>query len=172
MDYRHCSLQGCVLLRALEGVQAMLYVDSAGLGTIGVGHRLTQSELTSGKIAIVNVITAQPEIIRYREGLKHGQIEALFVADLEPVEACINTHVSVPLNQHQYDSLCCLVFNIGCGAFMGSTLLKVLNQGRYADVPIHMARWVYSRGYVISGLAKRRQREIALWNAASTRTIT
>ena len=46
------SLDGRTLLASWEGLRTTMYLDSAGLPTIGVGHLLTRSEMTSGKITI------------------------------------------------------------------------------------------------------------------------
>ena len=46
------SQHGLSLLEQWEGFKLQVYKDSAGLPTIGVGHLLLKSELTSGKINI------------------------------------------------------------------------------------------------------------------------
>jgi hypothetical protein len=42
--------------------------------------------------------------------------------------------VTVPLNQQQFDALVSFTFNVGTGAFSGSTLLTRLNAGEYDAV--------------------------------------
>src|ERR1043166_5165137 len=44
----HLSDTGRALLRDLEGCRTHAYADTAGLLTIGIGHRLTQVENRSG----------------------------------------------------------------------------------------------------------------------------
>jgi len=153
------SENGLVLLKQWEGYATHAYRDSANLLTIGVGHLLTRSELTSGKI----LIGGSP--VRYRDGLTDDQIVALLAQDVIPVEQTVSTNVKVSLNQNQFDALVSFTFNVGRGAFLGSTLLKVLNQGFYTDVPTQLARWNRSGGQVVLGLTNRRNKEIALWKA-------
>lgn len=61
------SDKGKQLLADWEGLELKLYKDVAGLPTIGVGHLLTRSELTSGKIIINSVA------VRYADGITKQQ---------------------------------------------------------------------------------------------------
>jgi|SRR5882724_7045125 len=152
------SENGLRLLKEWEGSRSAMYRDSAGLPTIGVGHLLTRSELTSGKI----LIKGQPT--KYSLGLSDRAILDLLAQDVHPVELCVKIFMGVSLNQNQFDALVSFVFNVGKGAFQGSTLLKLLNQGNYAAVPEQLRRWTRAGGQVIHGLEVRRENEIKLWN--------
>lgn len=145
------------LLVDAEGFETKVYNDSAGYPSIGIGHKLTQSELSSGKI----LINHQP--VKYREGLTTDQVYSLARQDVSWAAECVSKAVNVPLNQNQFDALCLMVVNIGSGAFRGSTLLRELNFRRYDQVPIQMARW-HIAGGVPHVLDSRRQKEIKLWN--------
>jgi lysozyme len=68
------------------------------------------------------------------------------------------------LNQNQFDALVSFAFNVGDGAFRSSTLLRLLNQGQYDQVPAQLRRWNMDNGHVVQGLINRRNKEIALWN--------
>jgi len=153
------SENGLELLKQWEGFKSKLYKDSAGLPTIGVGHLLTKSELTSGKITINNVA------VDYANGLTDQQILDLLSQDVDPAAAAVTARVKVTLSQNQFDALVSFTFNVGIGAFSGSTLLKVLNQGQYNQVPDQLLRWNKAGGKVVPGLTNRRQNEIKLWNA-------
>ena len=152
------SQHGLSLLEQWEGFKLQVYKDSAGLPTIGVGHLLTKSELASGKI----VINGVP--VKYAGGLTQQQANDLLAQDLVPTEQAVNGGVKVALNQNQFDALTSFTFNVGIGAFRGSTLLKVLNQGQYDQVPTQLLRWTRSGGQLVQGLVNRRQNEIKLWN--------
>lgn len=152
------SQHGLELLEQWEGFKLQVYKDSAGLPTIGVGHLLTRSELTSGKININGVP------VQYANGLTQQQVNDLLAKDLKPTEQAVNNGVKVALNQNQFDALTSFTFNVGTGAFAGSTLLKVLNQGQYDQVPTQLLRWTRSGGQVVQGLVNRRNNEIKLWN--------
>ena len=144
---------------AWEGFEPRVYSDAAGKLTIGVGHLLTPSELSSGKIWI------EGAPVRYADGLSASQILELLGQDLEGAEAAVNNGVEVELSQNQFDALVSFCFNVGAAAFRASTLLKLLNRGQYDDVPAQLRRWVHCRGEVVQGLIRRRQHEIALWSA-------
>jgi len=152
------SGHGLGLLEKWEGFELNLYKDSAGLPTIGVGHLLTKSELSSGKI----VINGVP--VQYSGGLTNQQVLDLLSQDVKPAEQAVNNGVKVALNQNQFDALVSFTFNVGNAAFTASTLLKVLNQQQYAEVPTQFLRWVRAGGQVVQGLVNRRQNEISLWN--------
>jgi lysozyme len=153
------STHGLELLEQWEGFKANVYKDSAGLPTIGVGHLLTKSELSSGKI----VINGLP--VQYSNGLTDQQVLNLLSQDVKPAEKAVNNGVKVTLNQNQFDALVSFTFNVGVGAFTSSTLLKVLNQQQYTEIPTQLLRWTRAGGQVVPGLVNRRQNEINLWNA-------
>ena len=83
--------------------------------------------------------------------------------DVGSAERCVDAGVSVPLAQNQFDALCSLVFNIGCGAFKGSTLLRKLNAGDVEGARAEFSRWNKQAGKVLSGLTRRRDHEAALF---------
>jgi lysozyme len=151
------SSHGLELLEQWEGFKTTVYKDSAGLPTIGVGHLLTKSELSSGKITINGVP------VSYENGLTEQQVTDLLAQDVKPAAAAVNKNVKVPLNQNQFDVLVSFTFNVGVGAFTGSTLLKVLNQSHYDQVPTQLLRWTRAGGHQVQGLVNRRDNEIKLW---------
>ena len=68
----------------------------------------------------------------------------------------------VPLNQNQYDALVSFTYNVGVGAYCGSTLVRKLNQGDYTGACNELRRWVYAGGKRVQGLANRREAERSL----------
>ena len=150
---------GLQQLMQSEGFKTTIYYDSAGYATVGVGHLLNNSELASGKILLKN-----GDVIDLRKGdLSPQQVRAILADDVENAEKCVTKLVTVPLLQHQFNALVSFVFNVGCGAFSKSTLLKRLNSGRFDDVPAQLRRWNRAGGTVVKGLVSRREREIGLW---------
>jgi lysozyme len=102
--------------------------------------------------------------VPYASGLTDQQVLDLLSQDVQPAENAVNAGVKVALNQNQFDALVSFTFNVGVGAFSGSTLLKVLNQGDYDGVPAQLSRWNKAGGKVVQGLVNRRDNEIKLWN--------
>lgn len=79
--------------------------------------------------------------------------------DLHDAEGCINYHVQPELEQHQFDALVSLVFNIGCGAFKISTILALINAKRFDAAALQFPRWNKQNGKVLNGLTRRRMAE-------------
>lgn len=152
------SEAGIQKLIELEGSKTRVYKDSGGLPTIGVGHLLRKDEIRSGKILI------NGEYVKYGNGLSIEQVNQLLKQDIVPRENAVRAIVRVPLSQTQFDALAIFVFNIGRKAFQNSTLVKLLNNGKYEQVPAQLMRWVYAAGEKVAGLFNRRKAEIEIWN--------
>ena len=75
--------------------------------------------------------------------------------------------VVVSLTQNQFDALVSWVYNLGPTNFRKSTMLKVLNDGNYDEVPYQMKRWNKAGGKVLKGLVIRREAEAELFNNES-----
>lgn len=155
---RQISNAGVELIKKLEGCSLFVYEDQGGYPTIGIGHLLTRTENLTGKICI------KGEPVYYQRGLTELQCIDLLKQDLAVPVDTVNKAVLVPMNQNQFDALVSFVFNIGCGNFRRSTLLRVLNSGRFEKVPEQMRLWAYVKENVSKGLQRRREAEIRLWN--------
>lgn len=151
------SEKGRRLITEWEGSKREAYEDEAGYLTIGVGHKLTRSELTSGKLCIAC------RDVRWRHGLTEEQVGDLLGQDLRRYEQVADEAVTVTVSQHQFDALVSFCFNVGVSAFRRSTLVRLLNSGLYDEVPGQLSRWVYAGGRVVQGLRNRREKEINLW---------
>lgn len=136
------SKKGVSLIKFFEGFRAQAYYDAVGVPTVGYGT-------TSG--------------VRMGMTITEAQGEAYLQADLRKFEDGINKLVKVTLNQNQFDALVCFTYNLGLGNFGSSTLLKLLNQGRFDLVPDQFMRWNKAGGKVLAGLTKRRQAEADLF---------
>ncbi len=79
--------------------------------------------------------------------------------DVQHYEGAIKHCVSVPLHQWEYDAYVDLTYNIGTGAFCGSTLVKKLNAGDYAAACGEILKWDKFKGKPLPGLTVRRQQE-------------
>lgn len=96
-----------------------------------------------------------------------AEASELLLDDLDRFERTVERKVVVPLNDNQFAALVSFCFNVGEGAFGGSTLLKKLNKGDYASVPAELAKWVTSKGKRLQGLVNRRAAEAGLWAKGS-----
>lgn len=139
------SPEGLEFITKHEGEVLSVYDDVAGYPTIGVGHLIRDDD---------------PD---FSGGITHAQAIELLRKDAGHAEDSVSGRVTVDLTQTQYDALVSFVFNIGGGAFRASTLLRLLNQGQYDDVPEQLRRWNKAGGKVVQGLINRREAECRLW---------
>lgn len=131
--------------------------DVSGYLTIGYGHLLTKSETHGDRVSIGGIL------VDYWKGLPEGQARDLFDQDLDDAENTVNDATKVPLTQNQFEALVSFTFNTGIEAYRTSTLLRLLNAGRYDDVPTQLRRWIRSQGQIVQGLINRREHEIEHW---------
>lgn len=136
------SKQGIALIKRFEGFRNRAYRCPAGVWTIGYGH-------TKG-VKAGQAITTQ-------------QAEEMLQADLKNFEDWVNKLVKVELTQGQFDALVSFCFNLGPGALDSSTLLKLVNQQKFALAADQFKRWNKAGGVELSGLTKRRLAERELF---------
>jgi lysozyme len=146
------SAEGLELIKRFEGFRGREYTDVAGFPTIGYGHRIVPPESFS------------PE--SFPGGLSEPQAANLLAGDVSAAELAIGRLVKVALTQGQFDALVDFCFNLGAGRLAGSTLLRVLNGGRYDDAVEQLLRWDIAAGEVNLGLKARREAELCLWKSA------
>ena len=142
------SAEGLQLIKQQEGVRSRTYLDVAGFPTIGYGHRLIHPG-------------------SFPDGISEADAAEILAADVRDAEQAVGRVVGVPLTQGQFDALVDFCFNLGAGRLAKSTLLKVLNDGRYADAAEQLLRWDQAGGQECPALKARRLAELVLWNRAS-----
>lgn len=145
---------GLLLVEEFEGYaeelgdgtdRVMAYADSGGVLTIGFGH--TGPDVTEGLI------------------ITRAEAEQLLRGDLDEAEAAVSDLATVPLNENQFSALVSFVFNLGAGDLEESTLLELLNQGRYAEAADQFLDFNTANGVVLEGLTRRREEERELFLA-------
>lgn len=68
------------------------------------------------------------------------------------------------MTDNQFIALVSLAYNIGLGAFLGSTLLlKIMNYDSNIEIASEFGKWIHSGGKVIAGLVNRREAEKELF---------
>lgn len=74
-----------------------------------------------------------------------------------PAVPCVNHSVTyTKLTQYQFDAMVDFAFNVGCGAFQKSTLLRKVNDGDVAGASAEFPKWIYVGRKPNRGLVKRR----------------
>lgn len=143
---RRINAEGVALIKQWEGLRLETYRCSAGVLSIGYGH-------TTSVIPGLHITEAEAE--------------RLLLRDLSVFEKAVSNAVTVELTDNQYAALVSWAFNVGARAMENSTLVRKLNAGDYASVPIELARWNKVKGQVVVGLSNRRAAEAGLWARGS-----
>lgn len=92
------------------------------------------------------------------------QADARLKRDVDAATAAVGRLVTVPLTDEEATALTSFVYNLGEGRLAGSTLLRLLNEGRpREEVADQFPRWVYGGGKVLPGLETRRAAERELF---------
>jgi len=113
------SKEGIALIKKFEGIELEAYQDSVGVWTIGYGH-------TKG--------------VKEGDNISLKKAEQMLEEELVEYEGYINNMVELGLEQNQFDALVAWVYNLGPTNLRQSTLLKVLNQGLFNEVPYEIKR--------------------------------
>ena len=136
------SQEGLCLIKKFEGCELTAYKCAADVLTIGYG---STKSVTEG-----DTITQE-------------EADNLLTEEIKEYENYVNDLVEVDLEQNQFDSLVSWVYNLGPANLKASTLLKVLNDKQYDQVPTQIKRWNKAGGKVLQGLIRRREAEALLF---------
>lgn len=139
-DVMEINKKGIEILKNSEGFSERPYLCPAGVLTVGYGH-------TGG----------------IKGSVTKDEAEKLLKADVKHVEKAIDQHVKVELTENQFSALVSFIYNIGTGNFAGSTLLKLLNQGKYQEAANQFDKWTFANGKKLEGLVSRRKAEKELF---------
>ena len=126
------------IIKSMEGCKLTAYKCPAGVPTIGYGHTKN---------------------VRMGQTITQQQADKFLDEDLEVFENHINAK-KLNINQHQFDAMVSLCYNIGPGNFDKSSVLR-LAKVNPNDPKIHEAflMWNKAGGKVLAGLTRRRTAE-------------
>lgn len=142
------SANGLNFIKSFEGFSAKPYLDSVKVPTIGYGTIM----YPDGKRVTMNDTPCAAQ-----------QAEQYLAFEVNQKCSGVNTMVAVQVNQNQFDALVSFAYNLGTGALHGSTLLKLLNKGCYADAAKEFLKWDHAGGVAVAGLTRRRLAEQKLF---------
>lgn len=137
------SQKGLDLIKQFESLRLQAYLCPANIWTIGYGS--TQGVKSGMTISATDA-------------------DARLAKDLEPVESVLNSTLKHPVTQNMFDALASLIFNIGPGAFIRSTVKRCLDMNdpkAAADAFLmwNKARDASGKMIVLKGLTTRRSKE-------------
>lgn len=150
------SEAGRAFIARHEGLRLTLYEDP-GNCTIGYGHLVHKGKCNG----------TEPAEFLKAGGITENRALELLRTDARTAERAVNSLVTVPLNQAQFDALVSFTYNLGEGNLRDSELLKQLNAGNYGAVPEEMNIWVFADGQKLAGLVNRRRDEGILFKDGS-----
>lgn len=134
-----------------EGFSARAYPDPPGQRSkfsIGYGHQIVSGD----GLSPTSVIT-------------ESEAYDLLSRDVQASVDDVTSFVTADLTANQLAALISFRYNVGSGAFQGSTLVSLLNSGDYAGASEQFGRWVYANGAVNNSLVQRRNAEQSLFNS-------
>lgn len=144
----------CVqLVKQFEGCRLEPYTCPAGIPTVGYGA----TYYPDGRKVQLTDACVSPEYAA-----------SLLLLTLKPFEQAVEQYTKVALNQNQFDAMVCFAYNVGIGAWRGSTLLKRVNEGKFFQAALEFDKWVFAKGKRLEGLVKRRAAERALFETPCT----
>lgn len=91
----------------------------------------------------------------------NAECDAITVAEVKTLDAKVTACVGRPLPDKVRAAFDSLAWNIGVGAFCGSTVVKKAKAGDLAGACGAMLAWDHAGGHVIPGLTVRRNEEYA-----------
>ena len=127
MTRRSINREGLELVKQFEGCKLKAYVCPAGILTIGYG--------STGK-------HVKPGMV-----ITKDQAEELLRSDLRRFEDCV-TEAAPNATDNQFSAMVSFAFNVGCGAFEESTLLRMHRAGKYDGAAAQFGRWTRGGGRV------------------------
>lgn len=147
---------GRALIERHEGLSLTPYQDQGGRWTIGYGHLIKQGDpyYPVGPIREID----------------QAEASALLDQDTQIAQDAVNSYVTVPLNENEFNALVSFVYNIGASAFKASTLLAKLNAGDKEGAAAEFAKWnkIHTAGGEVvasTGLSARRADEAEVFLA-------
>lgn len=143
------SDKGLDLIKKYEGLSLEPYLCPAGIPTIGYGN----TRYNDGtKVTLDDKPITEheaTEMLQYQCNTIYGK--------------CVNNNITSKTTQEQFDAMVSFTWNLGCGNFRTSTLLRKHNAKDYDWASNEFLRWNKSGGKVLRGLALRREEERGLY---------
>ncbi len=156
------SLNGRLnLIEPFEGIILQSY-DDYNDHVVDIGDTV-HGTLTIG---IGHTSAAGPPSVFLGMRVTKEEADAILGQDLGRVEQEVSNLVKVPLNQNQFDAL--VSFHFNTGALGHSSVLTLLNKGKYTEAADHLLLYNKAGGKVLAGLIRRRKAEEKLFLSPAT----
>lgn len=143
------SEYGLALVKHFEGCRLHPYLDAVHLWTIGWGRRISDSAVK-----------------QYWNGVSQDQADKWFNDDIQGFALGVTKLLQKPVEQHEFDAVVSLAYNIGIGALKTSTMLRLLNEGDKNGASKEFRKWCHAGAHVLPGLLRRRTVEQNMFDHA------
>ena len=144
--------QNCLdVIKKWEGFRSEAYLDPVGIPTIGYG----------------TIRYPDGKKVSLGESISEQVAEAFLLQDCEKFARGVTEALTTNINQNQFDALVSFTYNLGIGAFQGSTLRQKINARNFTEAAQEFDRWVYATvdgvRKKLDGLVSRRRDERSLF---------
>ncbi len=144
--------QNCLdVIKKWEGFRSEAYLDPVGIPTIGYG----------------TIRYPDAKKVSLGESISEQVAEAFLLQDCEKFARGVTEALTTNINQNQFDALVSFTYNLGIGAFQGSTLRQKINARNFTEAAQEFDRWVYATvdgvRKKLDGLVSRRRDERSLF---------
>ena len=137
---------GIDLIKRFEGCKLTAYPDQLACGLPTIGYGCTHN------VKLGMTITQE-------------QADEMLMNELTVFQKGVRCLVTVDITQGMLNALCSFSYNLGLQALKNSTLLKLLNQGKYSDAQDQFRRWINAGGVPVKGLVARRAAEAEMFGS-------
>ena len=147
--------KGINLIKEFEGLRLTAYQDSVGKWTIGYGNTFYEDGTT----------------VKQGDKITQKRADSLFRMIVDKFADQVRNALINPnrVSDSQFSAMVSLAYNIGIGAFKGSTLLRKVNINPCdSTIPDEFPRWNNAGGKVLAELTRRRKAEADLYKNVCT----
>lgn len=131
------------LVTAWEGYNPKVYIDPVGIPTVCYGHVV-------------------PKSVPVGTSFSSDACHELLASDLRIASDAVERLVTVEIPDHTKAAMISFTYNVGTNNLKRSTLLKLVNEGKWIEACHELPKWVYAKGKKLKGLVNRRQAEMKL----------
>jgi lysozyme len=154
-EIKELDKEGLDFIKERESFSSTPYLDSGGVWTIGYGFTYYPD---TGK-----------KVTKTDRPITRDKADKMLLQLLDPYELAVYSTTRDDINQHQFNALVSLCYNIGTNGFKGSTVHRLVNASVVGE-PLRDAfiMWSYDNHKFILGLKNRRVMEYEMYMTGIT----